>query len=47
MEKLKEYLPINFALVSNPVNWVIVALMIAIAAMALYYIYPSNNVEEI
>lgn len=46
MEKLKEYLPLNFGLMANPVNWVIIVLMIAIAALAVYHIFPNNTVEE-
>jgi len=46
MEKLKEYLPLNFALMTNPVNWAIITLMIALAALAVYHIFPNNSVEE-
>jgi hypothetical protein len=46
MEKLKSYLPLNFALMTNPVNWAIVILMIAIAALAIYHIFPKNSTVE-
>jgi len=52
MEKLKAYLPLNFALLSNPVNWAIVFLMVAMAGVALALIFtptkisPSTPVED-
>lgn len=52
MEKLKSYLPLNFGLLSNPVNWAIVFLMVAMAGVALALIFkpagvsPSANIEE-
>lgn len=46
MEKLKNYIPLNFALMANPVNWAIVILMIAIASLAIYHIFPKNSTEE-
>ena len=49
METLKKYLPLNFALLANPVNWAIVFLMVAMAGVALALIFkPGNpNVSEI
>jgi len=35
MEKIMSYIPLNWELIKNPVNWVIVFLMIALAGMAL------------
>lgn len=52
METLKKYLPLNFALLVNPVNWAIVFLMVAMAGVALAMIFkpgkadPSAVVEE-
>lgn len=51
LEKIKGYIPINFELVSNPVNWIIVFLMIALAGVGLALIASStadskNQVEE-
>lgn len=53
METLKKYLPLNFALLSNPINWAIVFLMVVMAGVALALIFkpttnisPSTPVEE-
>lgn len=35
LDKIKGYIPLNFAIMSNPVNWMIVILMIALAAVGL------------
>lgn len=43
LEKIKSWLPLNFALVANPVNWVIVFLMLALAGVALALIAQSTN----
>lgn len=43
-ERLKNATPINFELAGNPVNWVIVLLMIAIAGLAMSLIFhPLDN----
>lgn len=34
-------LPINWALIGNPYNWIIVVLMVAIGGLALAAIFPS------
>lgn len=41
MDKLKELLPLNFNLMANPVNWVTIALMIAIAGVGIVIIFPQ------
>lgn len=41
MDKLKSILPLNFELMGNPVNWVIVTLMIALAGVGLALIFPN------
>lgn len=52
MEKIKSLLPLNFALLSNPVNWVIVFLMVTLATIGLALILktatpnPSAIVKE-
>lgn len=43
IEKIKGMLPFNWPLLANPVNWVIVFLMIAIAGLALKFIMSPNN----
>lgn len=44
-EKLKEYTPLNFELMKNPVNWFIVLLMILIAGLSISLIFhtPKGN----
>lgn len=39
LSDIKEKMPLNFELAGNPVNWVIVFLMIAIAGLALSLIF--------
>lgn len=43
MDKIKNYLPINFAILSNPVNWVLVTLMVALAGVALTFVFNSSQ----
>lgn len=43
LEKLKNYTPLNFELIGNPINWVIVVLMVAIAALAVSLIFHPDN----
>lgn len=50
-EKVTKYIPVNFQLVANPVNWIIVFLMLALAGVGLALIAQSssdasNTVEE-
>jgi len=35
MERLKSFIPINWELVANPVNWAIILLMVLLAGVAL------------
>lgn len=46
METAKKYLPINFELVSNPVNWLIVILMVVTAGIALSLIFGVKAKAE-
>lgn len=41
-EAVKKYIPLNFALLSNPINWVIVALIVALGGVALVAIINPN-----
>lgn len=43
MEGLSKYIPLNFALMANPYNWIVVTLMVLIAGMALAAIFPTSN----
>lgn len=36
-------IPLNFALISHPINWLIVVLMVAIAGLGLSLIYPTGD----
>ncbi len=38
---IKEYIPLNFELMKNPLNWIIVFLMIAIAGLGLAFVMQS------
>jgi hypothetical protein len=46
LETLRKYIPINFELIANPINWVIVVLMVVIAGLALAVIFPTNDISE-
>lgn len=35
LDKIKSYIPLNWAMVSNPVNWGIVMLMLLLAGVGL------------
>lgn len=41
-----DFLPINWALFTNPVNWVVVTLMILIAGVLLRLLIPLNPANE-
>lgn len=36
-----KYIPINFDLIRNPYNWVVIVLMVTIAGLALHLIFSS------
>jgi hypothetical protein len=44
LDRIKSAVPINFDLAGNPVNWVIVLLMIAIAGLGVSLIFHQPNV---
>ena len=46
MEKLKSIIPLNFALMSNPVNWVIITLMVVLAGLGLALIMNGTAKKE-
>jgi len=37
-----QYIPLNFALMKNPLNWVILTLMVVIGGLALNAIFPGD-----
>jgi hypothetical protein len=46
MNNLLEKIPVNWDIVRNPVNWLVIGLMVAIAALALHTILKSREVEN-
>lgn len=46
IEKIRAYTPLNFELMANPVNWVIVVLMVAIAGLALSLLFHPADFEN-
>jgi hypothetical protein len=46
MPEVKKYIPLNFALLANPVNWIIVILMVVLAGMFLAFIFSQNVTTE-
>ena len=39
IERIKQYAPLNFELAGNPVNWIIVFLMVLFAGLALSLVF--------
>lgn len=46
IERIKAWTPINFELAANPVNWIIVFLMVAIAGLAVSLIFHPANLTK-
>lgn len=48
LDKVAKFLPLNFQLLGNPVNWIIVFLMLALAGMMLGTILSTSTqiIEE-
>ena len=46
-EKLKGYIPINTELAGNPINWVIVLIIVFIAGLSLsLFFHPTDATGE-
>lgn len=45
LDRIRNSIPLNFELAGNPVNWIIVLLMVAIAGMGVSLIFhqPSGD----
>lgn len=44
LEKIRGFIPVNWALAGNPYNWAVIVLMIAIGGIALGLVFhPSND----
>ena len=41
-----KYIPLNFALMSNPINWIIITLMVLLAGMAFALVFHPGNSED-
>lgn len=46
MEKIVSYIPLNWELLKNPINWVMVFLMIAIAGVGLTLIMQQFSTSN-
>lgn len=46
IEGIKNALPINWNLIKNPVNWITVFLMVAIAGAGIAMIYTAKNKDD-
>jgi hypothetical protein len=45
---MTDYIPLNFGLMSNPANWMIVTLMVLLAGMATAMIFhPADTGKDI
>jgi hypothetical protein len=43
---LADKIPLNFGLMANPYNWVVIWLMVVIAGLGLALIVPKPGVEQ-
>lgn len=43
LDRVKAYTPLNFELMGNPVNWIILFLMVLFAGLALSLIYHPTD----
>lgn len=43
MDRFTKYIPLNFALLANPVNWLIVALVVMLGGAAFIAILSSTG----
>lgn len=42
----RDYIPLNFELMANPINWVIIYLMVIIAGLGLSLIFPATPTSD-
>ncbi|MDE2019994.1 MAG: hypothetical protein KGJ13_06650 [Patescibacteria group bacterium] len=45
MDSVKKYTPLNFELMGNPVNWVILFLMVLFAGLALSLVFHPTDAK--
>lgn len=46
LDNLKKYLPLNFDLMANPINWIVILVMVLIAVLAISLVFNSSNTME-
>lgn len=39
----KSFIPLNFEIIGNPINWIIIIMMLLIVGFGLHMILPSLN----
>jgi hypothetical protein len=44
--EIKDKIPLNFELMGNPINWVILLLMVAIAGLAVHLIFSNPSASS-
>ena len=42
LDSIKKYIPLNLPMMANPVNWLIVALIVALGGVAIAAIFIPN-----
>lgn len=43
---IREYIPLNFAIMANGYNWVVLTLMVVLAGMMLSTMFPAIEAEN-
>jgi len=43
--EIRDKIPLNLELMANPVNWIIILLMVAIAGLAVHLIFAQAQVN--
>ena len=46
LEKLRGYIPVNTELAGNPINWVIVLIIVFIAGLSLSLFFQPNETGD-
>lgn len=45
LEKIMGWVPLNFDLMKNPVNWIIITMMVLLAGIALAFVMKSTTIS--
>lgn len=43
---IREYIPLNVELIANPYNWVVIFLMVTIAALGLHLLFTPTAAAQ-